>query len=78
MREDDRVLKISKENEAEEIVRIFMLTPINIHPFKSFNRIIEVMHKYSCEFLVLGAIYNLGRMHGIQAERKRRSGGKCL
>jgi len=71
-------MKISKENEAEEIVRIFMLTPINVHPFKAFNRIIDEMRKYTCDFWVLGAIYDLGRMHGIQAERKRRAGGKCL
>ena len=71
-------MKISKENEAEEIVRIFLLTPINLPPYATFDRIVDKLRKYNHFYLILGAIYHLGYVHGIQEERKRRSGGKCL
>ena len=71
-------MKISKENEVDEIVRIFLLTTVEIPPFNTLLEISDKMRKYNCAAWSLGAIYQLGQMHGVQAERKRRSGGKCL
>lgn len=71
-------MKITKENEVDEAIRVFMLEPVNIQLFNLIDQIGVKMRKYACEIFTLGAIYKLGYIHGIQAERKRRSGGKCL
>ena len=69
-------MKITKENEVDEATRVFMIEPVNTQIFNLIEQIVEKMCKYSCEIFTLGAIYKLGYIHGIQAERKRRSGGK--
>ena len=71
-------MKITKENEAEEIVKVFMRTPIDFHPYATFGQIVDKMIKHNSVSWIFGAIYHLGYVHGIQAERKRRSGGKCI
>ena len=66
-------MKITKENEVNEVIRVFMLTTVGMPPFNTLLEIADKMRKYNCAAWSLGVAYQLGHMHGVQSERKRRS-----